>query len=176
MKRPPRHHTEDFIKEKVEVQEPEKTMSVRLGESRLAPFDPALGRIFITGLPGSGKAAFGRALAQRLGMRFVNLRDAPAGGQISLELAEPGIIAALSPDLAADANLQPKLKERGKTFFLMADAPYLQKKLGVEAELSDLRWDLEPQLLAGLDYLLPAQLSEDQLMERALGCLGLPGA
>jgi shikimate kinase len=154
MKRPDTSH---FIKKKTEVHDPDRRMSVRLGEG----LDRVAGKerrdnVYILGLPGSGRSTLGRLLAERLGLDFVDLDEDAApddAPEVLRGLAnESGKVVALGRFAVDDPGLAALLPASGRMVALMADVPEIMRRLDGDEALRerlvrDLN-DLEPRLLA----------------------------
>lgn len=165
-----------FIKKKIEVAEPDATMTFRPGQFRRAPFSLEERNIVLVGLRGSGKTTVGRALAERLGCAFVDTDDlveAQAGATIAEIVAAqgweafraaeeaavaeacalPGKVVATGGGAVLSAASRALWARQAVVFYLAADIPLLLERLGSGPDprrpaLTDL--PLEEELVACL--------------------------
>lgn len=115
-----------MIKEKVEVEEPESTMTFR-SSSRPAggKAGAEVTRIFLLGLQGSGKAMVGKAAAKSLSYAFVNASDSES---LKAACVQDNAVIAVDPELVRSDTERSLLKESGKTLYLMGDALLIARK------------------------------------------------
>jgi shikimate kinase len=62
----------DFIKKKIEVEEPAASMTFRPGQFKREPFSLQMKNIYLLGMRGSGKTTVGKRLAEALQCAFVD--------------------------------------------------------------------------------------------------------
>lgn len=142
----------EFIKKKVEVEEPDARQVWRRGEACRDRFDLERSNIFFIGLRGSGKTTLAREVAARLGAEYrdTDLLVQDRSGQTITDLVqgkgwdafrdlEQEVLAELcgqSGQVVATGGgivLRPEnralLKDRGRVFYLMASPPLLASRL-----------------------------------------------
>lgn len=158
-----------FIRNKVEVRNPDATMVLSHGVPRTqARFDAREANIFLVGLRGSGKTTLGRMLAERLEVAFVDTDDMVvqrAGTSIADIVADQGWgrfremeagvlrdvcagkgqIVATGGGIVLDPQNRDLLGQSGVVIYLMADIATLAARLAGNP-LADQR----PPLLSGV--------------------------
>jgi len=146
----------DYINEKFEVQEKDKTAVFKPpSPGRGTPPFPK--NVFFVGLSHSGKTTLGKLVAEELDKKFVHTRalvEAEAGmGTLEIVKAKgweefdrlesealervcgekDQIVATSARVVLADKNRE-LLKENGRVFYLMADVPLVFKRLVAETD------------------------------------------
>ncbi len=141
-----------FIKKKVEIAEPEATMTFRPGQFRRPAFSLETKNIVFVGLRGSGKTTVGRRVAERLGclvvdtddwveervgMRiadFVAAHGWPAFREVEEEVmvracALPGKVVATGGGAVLSDRNRALWNAQAVVFYLAADIPLLLERL-----------------------------------------------
>lgn len=171
-----------LIKEEVEVDEVGVTRTHGRGERRedFADAWKNTGRVVLVGLPGSGKAALARLLADRLGIGAVTPEDAESA---VAALDGPAAVIVLADELVADPAVQPHVHGAGKVFYLMADSRTLAARVverdgggdqdGVWRDLSARLAVMEPGFYGVLHFILQAGNPPEEVAEDALAKIAL---
>lgn len=151
----------EFIRKKYDVENPEETAVHKLGGQAgdRERFSLQSGLLFLVGLRGSGKSTVGRAVADRLGLRFVDLDDLiekrvgktiarivqDSGWEAFRTLehaaleevcATSGAVVAPGGGVVLDERNRALLESGGKIFYLMADVPVLKARLEKDPNFS----------------------------------------
>ncbi len=106
-----------FVKRRVEVEEAGKTRVH--GPEAARPDLPQAGAVWLIGMPGSGRSRLGRAVAQRLQARFLELED-PSPDEVERLSREGPVVAGVAASALADDTLRAALRRTGRVFYLMA--------------------------------------------------------
>lgn len=201
----------DFIKKKTDVQEADKNRVYgRTGFVRPSP-DARPANLFLVGLRGSGKSSLGRLVAERTGMAFVDtdlVIEEDAGKSIASIVAESdwetfrdlesqaldqvcgrvGQVVATGGGMVLRQENRTRMRQCGKTLYLMADVPILLMRLSAAPDLarrpaltgSPLHEELcrtlaerEPLYLEVMDGMLQAAKPLPELVEDVLERLPL---
>ena len=157
----------EFIRNQVNVEEPDKVRVIRqdgsTGESGL----PSGGLLLLIGLPGSGKSAVGQGLAAKLGLKLVRLPVQGAAEALA-ELARGGAAVVEVPHtLLAEAELRSAIQASGRVLYLMANIGAIVRRLAKEPGESEATLALqdgmvrllgtyEPLFMQTLHLLVPA--------------------
>lgn len=168
-----------FIRREFHVQDPDKTTVIRQDDLSAGPGLPTAGPLFLIGLPGSGKTALGRRLAEKLGVAFVSLpAQDPAAVAAALDeaLALGTPVVEVPHPLLAEESLRRRLMASGRVLYLMANAGSLVARLakpGQDPEalrrgLGNLVGTFEPLFMQTLHMLAPADGSLDEVEALAL--------
>jgi shikimate kinase len=164
----------DFIREKQQVAEPDKT---RVHGGRAARPDlPDTGLIHIIGLHGSGKTAVAARMAEQLGVRAAELPLEGAREALEALTASGPAVIAVPHKLLTDATLRQRLRETGRVLYLMADAGAIAARLAAgpedrEAQRQKAARQLaafEPWFMQTLHLLVPASGPLDEVAAEAL--------
>ncbi|EMG37519.1 shikimate kinase [Desulfocurvibacter africanus PCS] len=193
----------DFINKKADVQEADKVSVYDYSNFVRPSPDARPANLFLVGLRGSGKSTLGRAAAEKAGMTFVDtdlLVEEKAGKSIAAIVSEggweafrdlesqalaevcgrTGQIVATGGGMVLRAENRQRMRECGKTLYLMADVPLLAARLANDPDLArrpalsdspmveELRRTLaerEPLYMDIMDGLLQARKSLDELVE-----------
>jgi shikimate kinase len=164
-----------MIKEIVEVEDAEATKGYGKGERREDYADAwrDTGTVVLVGLPGSGKAALARLLAQRTGLDAVCPADAEAA--VAALAGEPAIVI-LTDDLVEDPAVQPHIHGAGKVFYLMADTRTLASRVVGDGQDAEQVWRdlsarlavMEPVFYSVLHFILQSGDQPEALLDDAL--------
>ncbi len=152
--------TDEFICEKQEIEEPGATMV--FGKKKYIPFVLAQSNLFFVGLRGSGKTTLGKAVAEKLGVPFLDM-DAviqeQAGESIREIVEQKGwetfrsleekalqeicsvhgrVIATGGGVVLSEAN-RKLLHQHGTVVYLMADPPVLARRVGKDQASAEQR-------------------------------------
>jgi len=145
----------DFIKKKVEVEDPDARQVRYKGERVRGMFDLDRSNIFFIGLRGSGKTTLARHLARELQGEFrdTDILIADRAGQTITDLvkasgweafrdleheilaevcASKGQVVATGGGIVLRSDNRELLKESGQVFYLMATPPLLVTRLQAE--------------------------------------------
>jgi shikimate kinase len=170
--------TEEFIKEKTEVEEAD---AVRVfGKSRgLDTFDPATGRIIFIGMPGSGRLELAEQVAERLKMRVVAPEVVDSVEALDAVCADAGIVLVLPCEALRDDAIRAAVREKGKVFYLMAEVlrmAYRLNKTSIPEQeaISALFVEMEPLCMMTLHYILQAWKEPKEIVENVLEMLAIP--
>ncbi|MFH1913867.1 MAG: hypothetical protein ABIK45_06305 [Pseudomonadota bacterium] len=171
-----------LIKEEVEVDEAGVTRTHGRGGRRedFADAWKATGRVVLLGLPGSGRAALARLLADRLGIGAVTPKDAQSA---VAALTGPAAVIVLADELVVDPAVQPHIHGAGKVFYLMVDSRTLAARVveqggdrdqdAVWRELSARLAVMEPVFYGVLHFILQAGSPSEEVAEDALAKIAL---
>ncbi len=144
---------ENFIKNKIEVEEMDLKKTYKIGEyKRDWSFDPKGDRIFFVGPRGSGKTTVGKEIAQKLGMNFLDM-DEELENRMGNSIAEvvknkgweefrkeeksllkeciekKGLVVATGGGVVIDEDNRMLLKREKFVFYLMGDVNTLIHRL-----------------------------------------------
>lgn len=201
----------DFIKKKIEVEDPQASMSFRPGQYKREPFSLERSNIYLIGMRGSGKTTVGRALAGALSSDFVDtdaLVVQSAGRDIDALVAQygwehlrvletqalrqatllPGKVVATGGGIVLAGINRDLMSASGVCFYLAADAGLLVGRLlkdpntaqrpaltplDLHDEVVAVMSEREPLYMVGMDHLLQANRSVEQLIDDIMVALGL---
>ena len=174
-----RYGTEGFLKKQVEVEDPSRTMTFGPESRRKGrPFDSGTENLYFLGLPGSGRKTLAKAAAMRFGLEYVDLTaDAATEQALAALLTQSGKCAVLGRRSLKFEGVQETLA-RSRTYFLMADMPFLLRRLDGDESLrpaiiKDLQ-DLEPACMALARHLLRAEADQADLLAQIEATLAMP--
>jgi len=201
----------DFIKKKIEVEEPAASMTFRPGQFKREPFSLQMKNIYLLGMRGSGKTTVGAALAAALGCSCLDtdaLVVEAAGKTIEAIVADagwdefrrletealaraaelPGKVVATGGGIVLSQANRDLMYRTGVSFYLAADAALLIGRLlrdtnaaqrpaltpmDLHDEVAAVMAEREPLYMAGMDHMLQAHRSVDEIVDDILVALGL---
>lgn len=153
----------DVMQRKVEVDEAGKVRTH--GPHALRPDLPG-GAVFVAGIPGSGRAALGRAAAEGLGLPFFLYEDWVAAGRPA------AVVAADERDMES-AGGAVAFRGLGRVFYLVAAPQFiwerqLKERPGQDPEalrqaVSARYFAAEPLFMQALHFILPGERPLEEL-------------
>lgn len=172
--------TEGFIKKRVNVEDSNVTMT--FGQKRQASaYDVANGRIFLIGMPGSGRRALAELLAKHYNADVV-VPDTPEAAAFDVNAftaccKETGIIVVPPYQALRDAKVRAAVKESGKVFYLMGEVLRCSHRLGLddgqrEAFATEFA-EMEPIFMMTLHNILQGWKEPEELVESVVEQLSL---
>lgn len=160
------------IQKKFEVQDKDKTMTVRIGGLGSTGFDKQNRNIYIVGPEGAGKADLARELAGRLEMEF-----ADPGAAAQDPASKPGRVVPVPPDMVRDPEAAQTLKAGGRVFYLMANAGLIADRLGLDhskrPEILEALMAEEPAYLTIADHIIRADSPVEVMADKAVEALSI---
>jgi shikimate kinase len=153
-----------FIRRKVDVEEPDKSTVIRHDTPAERPQMPGGGILYIIGLPGSGKSAVAAHLARELGGQAHELPlDAPDEALTRILAGGPAVVEVPHKLLLGEAFRQ-RLMATGRVLYLMASVEAAAARLAKTPEeqaplrerLGRQRSSYEPLFMQTLHLMAPA--------------------
>ena len=167
----------DFIRKKFDVEDPDKTTTIRMDEKPPRPGGEG-DAIFLIGLSGCGKSAVATRLAQELSGHAAELPLEDPDGVLSTILAAPGgpAVIAVPHKLLTIEPLRQRIRAAGRVLYLMTDVSILAERLAASPEeteaqrkhLGHQRTAFEPLFMQSLHLLVPADGPLDAVVADAL--------
>jgi shikimate kinase len=166
----------EFIHREFQVEEADKTTTIRHDTQAPRPRMPGGGILYIIGLPGSGKSAVAEGLASELGCPAHTLPlDGPDEALDRILASGPAVVEVPYKLLLGEAFRQ-RLQSTGRVLYLMASVEAMAERLAktpeeqasVRERLGRLRTSYEPLIMQTLHLMAPADAPLDEVLADVL--------
>jgi len=169
----------EFIHREFQVEEADKTTTIRHDTQAPRPRMPGGGILYIIGLPGSGKSAVAERLASELGCPARTLPlDGPDEALTQILAATPAgpVGVGVPHKLLLGEAFRQRLQSTGRVLYLMASVEAMAQRLAktpeeqakVRERLGRLRTSYEPLIMQTLHLMAPADAPLDEVLADVL--------